>query len=694
MPSDGSHPDSRAISEKEEIARAALRSLAQSPAGPSVNQSTSASSQLDSELSHAGPSKLPSSLSESTDSHFFDDQHLTSSPVSSPRLLPSAETDVHALRAQSSDISQRHHVQESAIRRVSLLFRMSIEEVRRILQQVRPARSFTMPDSSLQGSAAYLSTNKSEQYQRVIDAYTQEIRDSSKQSLGLSSDDSGLARNMSDVVDQSHATHQQAHDEVLRSRRPLPQTYSAISNMASYRYPDRPVSLSGLNSAHHGEGRSGPAQRPPSPSPFAFDPYRRPSQPVAQGMHPPPEHLRGYNRFSLDSGRSQPTLGRESPTAAHATDGRVLSFYPRKGRSIDDYLQHHSGPITDLPLRPGISSAPGIADARVSVQDNRTRDEHSIYPAHQTYSTSAASSDFPIASSSATDASRSALFRHRSPGQGSTAHPSSKFTTSPSPLLESSGTQHAQARGGSVESLDEAAPSRVSRLRIDDKPRPAPFMDQLRSARSSSNVSVKPAASEVSHTEVMRRLQHRVKSRLAAKSRGEQLDLGLPRAGTDKSKGGRAGTPSKRASSVKPSEAEITESARESAGANANPASGSNKARKLTKASTSAPTASTGPARSETPNSIAAALLSPTDTPTPSEAARNLTSAQTSSSSDNTPIVETASGQALPGEIPAAGQMNASSAAKQQTSMAGIDSLLQAAAASDPTEKGKGHAIA
>ncbi|TKY86471.1 hypothetical protein EX895_004620 [Sporisorium graminicola] len=86
------------------------------------------------------------------------------------------------------------------------------------------------------------------------------------------------------------------------------------------------------------------------------------------------------------------------------------------------------------------------------------------------------------------------------------------------------------------------------------------------------------------------------------------------------------------------------------------------------------------------PNSIEAALLSPTDTPTPSEAA-NL-HAQRLSRSPLPPegAVETASGQALPGDLPAAGQMNASSATKQQSSKSGIDSLIQAANNSDPTE--------
>jgi hypothetical protein len=53
---------------------------------------------------------------------------------------------------------------------------------------------------------------------------------------------------------------------------------------------------------------------------------------------------------------------------------------------------------------------------------------------------------------------------------------------------------------------------------------------------------------------------------------------------------------------------------------------------------------------------------------------------------DGAPTVETSSGQALPGELPGAGQMNASSATKQQTSKAGIDSLIQSAQANDPTE--------
>uniref|UniRef100_V5ED75 Uncharacterized protein n=2 Tax=Kalmanozyma brasiliensis (strain GHG001) TaxID=1365824 RepID=V5ED75_KALBG len=87
-----------------------------------------------------------------------------------------------------------------------------------------------------------------------------------------------------------------------------------------------------------------------------------------------------------------------------------------------------------------------------------------------------------------------------------------------------------------------------------------------------------------------------------------------------------------------------------------------------------------------TPSSIEAALLSPTDTPTPSEAAAS--HAQTLSKSPVPPegAVEAPTGQALPADLPAAGQMNAGSATTQQSTKVGADSLVQAAQSKDPTE--------
>ncbi len=104
-----------------------------------------------------------------------------------------------------------------------------------------------------------------------------------------------------------------------------------------------------------------------------------------------------------------------------------------------------------------------------------------------------------------------------------------------------------------------------------------------------------------------------------------------------------------------------------------------------------APTSASPPGKNlSPPTSISAALLSPTDSPTPTEAAamhaRRMSRSPLPPGAEGAATVETSSGQALPGELPGAGQMNASSATKQQTSKAGIDSLIQSAQANDPTE--------
>lgn len=686
-PNDGFLADSRAISEKEEIARAALRSLAETPAGPTNHSNSPQTSTGPISIPHAGPSTIPRSLSMTDEprtgaNSFFDNQLITSSPVSSPRLLPSGASGTRTVHAPSGDIASTSNLQESAIRRVSLLFRISTEEVRSILQHTGPLRASTMPYASQPQSSTRLSGTSPDLIHRLHDAYSYELQSLSNSSAGPTSDGHRMtSRSMGDIFDR--ASPLQARDEASRPQRSGVIPYRAASDIPPYRVQARTVP----DPNHHTVMPPGPTRRPPSPSPFAFDPHRRPSHPVAQEMYPP-ESFRGPARYSLDAGSLRHPYSRPIPAAAYAISD-AANLYPRKGRSIDDYLQQYPRADSHLAPRSGMHLVPGTADASPYYN---ARQDYGPYSTRSALAGTSVPVESSLSSPSLMEASRSTYIQRRSPRQsGATRSPSvapsvasaSRFTLSPSPVIDSSvaaidAKPQARGREGSEESTDEAA--RVAGMRIEDKVSPAPFVGQLR--RSSSNVSSALAASEVSHSEVMQRLQQRVKSRLAAKSRGENPDVAGTKGST---KVGRAGTPSKR-TSAKPPQAQTPNGARR----NADFESGSNKARKLSKASTAALSAS--PARNETPNSIAAALLSPTDSPTPTEAARNVAATQASRSGEDNTTVETASGQALPGDLPGAGQMNASSAAKQQTSMAGIDSLLQAAAASDPTESG--HAIA
>lgn len=93
------------------------------------------------------------------------------------------------------------------------------------------------------------------------------------------------------------------------------------------------------------------------------------------------------------------------------------------------------------------------------------------------------------------------------------------------------------------------------------------------------------------------------------------------------------------------------------------------------------------PKENSTPTSIEAALLSPTDNPTPSQAAAQHAQRLFRSPLPPERAVETASGQALPADLPGAGQMNASSATKQQTSKSGVDSIIQASQSNEPTDQ-------
>ncbi|SPC61529.1 uncharacterized protein UHOD_03205 [Ustilago sp. UG-2017b] len=927
----------RPISDKEEIARAALRSLASPsatstpsdpqllPPPPSLAPSSyppapSTTAQFpcphpsqycsSRELPHHSleeeyrtasyDRREPASLREtgmtrdSSSLSSFHEQPITASPESSPILaaaptLPPPPPPQMYARHSIPSTSASSDIHEVAIRRASVALGVDVEEVRHIVHNTYLSHRTSSTSSSAASAAAssqgYLPPSSAAEHEspfvrQVLDAYS------------LESDRA------------SHASHPHPHppshsdyDYDARPNDPAPVSSSSYSDytaaaaepsgmtrydagLSTYRasqyqaplYPhaaDRaPPQISWGSTAttralnhdagylHHGTFRPAyptyqdtrrpeaptsstsaststaplPQQREESPSPFAYDAYRRTSH------HVPPPQESSYAALPASSSRmasraSQDYLDELTcsraidkerrfnprsryPVSAYAQQHPHVppsSLYERKGRSIDDYLEQQQQQLqqqqqqqqqSQLPhrRRGSIAYYPGRTTTTVAEhEDDRLPDRHiqstnrhsfQPYPStgsrYAIGSSSAASASSPQLSPTMPESPRSQQFSQlrspapRSPAAETVASVASSSVTSvasmtPSPLLGAVGgsssanltpddrehepkpspgvesDRSSSLHSGSVDTAAESTRAGVAKMQIDD---------DGSSSKATRGASRKPGSSrssfshadrgsalvagtDLSHSEIMQRLQDKVKSRLAAKGKAAASAAGSTSTGKNGKPTSSAGSDSRsriarlaRGNSNKRSASSITKSESPSRASGASPtpsgsrvgeskSSASNndimeaptaeksaspmggvpapKVRRTSASSQQKPTPAPKPSpksppsktaslastakSTETPTSIAAALLSPTDTPTPSEAAA--THAQRISRSPLSPaegVVESVSGQALPADIPGAGQMNAASATKQQTSKSGIDSLIQAAQASDPTE--------
>ncbi|CBQ72424.1 conserved hypothetical protein [Sporisorium reilianum SRZ2] len=801
---------------------------------------------------------------DNSSSSFFDDQSMAASPESSPRMRaaplsppPPLHPLNYARHSIPSSAPQSTAVHEVALRRASLALGVNVEDVRQIVHH-----AYAPPHAST-SSQSYWSSSSATEHEasftrQVLHAYQIEsdrasqprsINRSSASSSALAMDDdlapSGLARlsvyRPSDRIPDRPTPQSQYHPQPDRSSlvawgtRPdsrLPTFETRFAESISYvaqpasqtaRWHE-PVEVDPRTTVT----TAVPAQRPESPSPFAYDAHRRTSHPVAPAPAPgfdpiPPFKLgsRASHGFVDDMARNRALEHEHAagpwaqhPASSHPRHPQWPSnpHYERRVRSIDDYVkqqqqqqqqqphtQHHrhcSGSMAHHHNR-----APGLPvqeDDRLPDRHVRSSFRHSYQPYPSQTSRSAAAGPPAVATTSALvespqlsptmpDPHRFHPFSQvRSPAAETPASVASSSVASvaalsPSPLLgpaASSSTSllldaskrtpgveteaRSSLRAVSEDTAAESTREAVESMQIDDDddtagrkaPKPAPRKSRsLRSSFSHPDRSSGPIqGTDLSHSEIMQRLQDKVKSRLAAKgkaalakgngtgsphttiSSGSNGDkaAGLGRTGSVKrtssntTKSGHSErTPAPATSSIQDTRAASPSKTTATAESSASPVAGAPAAKvRRTSASNqhkpvseppqqvaaskpSSPTrkSSAPPATieealqslspkppsptqtsSSKPNSIEAALLSPTDTPTPSEAA-NL-HAQCLSRSPLPPegAVESASGQAVPSDLPAAGQLNASSATKQQTSKSGIDSLIQAANKADPTE--------
>ncbi|SNX84670.1 uncharacterized protein MEPE_03379 [Melanopsichium pennsylvanicum] len=876
-----SHPHSEAhrpVSDKEEIARAALRSLA----APSES-STPSGAPLLPRPSLATPSypvtKLPpplplqsassrdhphrrtydqdyrhdareASLDDATSvrtstltahdhargsmsrnhssSSFFQDQDFTASPDSSPKLEPAdflPPTPVHRFARHSvPTTSTSEEIHKVALRRASLALGVDVEEVRKIVHQAYMSRRTSNPSSAASASAfsqRYVPSSTAPEHElvymrQVLDVYCLESErasqsqpacdarriESSRPSLGPYAEERGIAAPSGMSYNDAHRSSPSHHYQSdrgtsiawgTRSDERLP-TFDSHRPESSFRSA-RPAHYEARRheaSASSSAALSVSEERGASPSPFAYDAYRRMSQPVSHEAAAGSSTMtsRASHGCFDEIARSrtideEPTSGSRSrysnPAYMQQPHLPQTFMYERRVRSIDDYLEQQqaqqqqqqrerSGSIT---YHPGRHS--GIAEHeedRLPDRHTRTGVRHSFQPypppsSRHAPESSAAGSVIPPAQSPQLSPKmpealplqqfsqrRSPLLR--SPAAETVASVASSSVTSlaalsPSPLLGALGSSSASltpdqrkrspaaecdaqsaSRRTSEDTAAEFTRAGVAKMQIDDvgaSKGPKAGARKPRSSRSSFSSndrgSIPLTRTNLSHSEIMQKLQNKVKSRLVAKGKAGLLAESSSRTSGGEGKGttsgngkaaklSRVGSVKRTAASVvKPDGSPLAppaspQSSRYSSSMSSNTATAEKSAApvdgvpapKVRRTVSSQPPKSpikplsessskpSSPSRQSntTPTSIEAALLLSTDTPTPSEAAAN--HAQSLSRSPMSPegAVETASGQALPGDLPGASQMNASSATKQQTSHAGLDSVLQTAQANDPTE--------
>ncbi|PWY99785.1 hypothetical protein BCV70DRAFT_206774 [Testicularia cyperi] len=821
----------------------------------------------------APPVPLASSAQRTVDQHPAIASHFAPPP---PPRLPSPHTSLS--RSQSfSAASSLARVREHALRCAATALRMEPDEARSILIQALPAhRAASLSPTAATASALYrraaaipLESFNPDFVREVIDAFHYEeerlLSDARSREAYVSGDRISGPSDTRPLPPPGQAwadtVPRPERDPVWRRGTRAPAARRSVdgwearpvqrhASLDSGAYPDAlpnrqyPTHEDTTQYLHHGyatvsggdASKSSPLAppRPESPSPFAYDPHRRPSEPQYQTSEREPmpvidSQVRGLRasfgsaedrqlhrfrdgaRHSVGWGMASPLGGSGSPAATSpgaASNWRVPDdyrrAYSRKVRSIDDYLETSSRQHGGSHAQSQSGRNPGLAQTQSgsgheALVETAAADRLKMRPrpSPQTLTSQFGQSAvlpqsvlqpvslppspaFPLVSSKSpvsSDALHHTFGQRRSPVSRASVAPTSPstvssasvagMTPSPSPMLgasrpvvstltdepmrsadppsDANGSARRGVSSGRERSEDapaEMARARVANMQIEDLNGDGDSLSNTSKASSLANAvsrsssvvdrrSVTPSGTELSHSEIMQRLKQKVKSRLAAKGRGEDPDkpagngrskLSRPIASTKRSQ---ASSSSKSiASTLAGNSANSGVAARDrksvtgkgttssmssisslkalrSAGAQ-NRAAGQklgNKARKLsTSASPStsslgsaaaATSATTAPPRTDTPpTSIAAALLSPTDSPTPTEAARNVAAARASQSPEDadTTTVETASGQVLPGELPGAGQMNAASATKQQNTMSGIDSLLQAAASSDPTE--------
>ncbi|GAC93015.1 hypothetical protein PHSY_000576 [Pseudozyma hubeiensis SY62] len=879
-PSSGHRP----VSDKEEIARAALRSLAEPTAGatsdeplpsnpgpsriserplpppsrlsyPPASGSASRSSfqtihPHEARLSFADPHATWSrsigrddhlaTARDGSDSSFFRDQSLNASPESSPRLrASSARHPVPQPHPQgrrslpSGPISDQVH--EAALRRASWALRLDYEDVRHIVH--RTARPHTGNESAYE--------------RQVLDAYRFEAERASQPSASYQSRATDTSHASVDV----HPTERQVASSGMvwsatarRAAPPAPSTpFSPNSDRSSLvawgtrpttrlpTFQPRLVESTFQQTPYHGPAIATCAtstadvsslHRPPSPSPFAYDAYRRTSHPVASRSELAPPHSIGSSRASIGSfdqvAQRHPidqdldaSRRTRQPYPTHVGPPRLAhdAAYEHHFAPKDTYAEHPAQPYPQRSRqrRGSMIGQPEAAPGPLDQHDDRLLDHSTRTTFVQSYQTYPTQPSRPLIHPSAIQTATAPIespqlspttpehhrFQHlsalRSPAAETAASVASSSTASiaafsPSPLLGAASAvlagSRSEARPGeldadsdavnsvraaSEDTASESTRARVASMHLDDgkaQDAPKPTLSKSQSLRSSfshaDRRSTSFLATDLSHSQIMQKLQDKVKSRLAAKGKaafaserssgnshkGRKAlasstpadgDSGVGSTSGSKKIGlGRAGSAKRSASNISKSDpiGSVASNAAKSQDVDSNSPprttttaekSASDKsaapraglpAAKVRRTSTASqqkpdpkppaiPTAkSDGPPPTieaallaappkppsppqrdnDTPNSIEAALLSPTDGPTPTEAAAQ--HAQRLSRSPLPPenAVESASGQAVPSTLPAAGQMMAASATKQQTSKAGADSLIQAAQSDDPTE--------
>ncbi|SPO37898.1 uncharacterized protein PSFLO_03375 [Pseudozyma flocculosa] len=158
-------------------------------------------------------------------------------------------------------------------------------------------------------------------------------------------------RNRSDwrSAPRQRPAHSHTFDEAPRDDRRRPhEPYAAqLAGPSQEGYRSILAGSASPRSSIAGDTVLSASPRSSSPSPFAFDPLRRPSLPPlsAMSLHEPTSAA--SNRSSLDSGASSPRQSWYSAAGSEALASPRLS-YPsglhaaRKGRSIDDYLESAS----------------------------------------------------------------------------------------------------------------------------------------------------------------------------------------------------------------------------------------------------------------------------------------------------------------------------------------------------------------
>lgn len=882
-----SYSGRHSVSDKEEIARAALRSLAEPSGG-----STSSDPPLLPRPSLPTPSfsapSLPPPLSSSAgqvrdstrpflDDHgrhndrqgyfdsnsvyprdpfagdvalsrgdsppsFFQDQHMITSPGSSPKAearspLPPLSSHLYARHSLPAFPTASRQVHEAALRRASLALGVDVDEVRQIVHHAYVARRTSNPfsvASTSTSSHGHLPQSSVPEHEavfvrQVLDAYCLESDRASHQAPaheprrthGSRSSFGSYAQHETAALSTSarhdagqasmHATQPQQHHFQAdhgsavawgtKSDERLP-TFDARGHDSTFRtaYPAHHISQRFEAAAT--TTRSAAEQRSTSPSPFAYDAYRRTSHPVSQEQSygtasSGTMRSRASHGYLDDLARSR-AIGGERLGAARSRHATLSlsqqqayvpqdSVYERRVRSIDDYLeqqqrqQHRQRRRGSIVYHPSRISG-GVAeyeDEGFPEWHSRSSAMHSSQPypptgsryapdrvgggasyaprsqspqlsptmpnswrfqqASQRRSPRLRSPTAETVTSVASSSVASIATLPPSPLPGTAGNSSNTFT--PDERRRSSGAEadaQSLVRGVSEDTAAETTLVGVAKMQIDEASsllRAPASSRKVRSTRSfsSDRGSAPIAGTDLTHSEIMQRLQDKVKRRLAAKgkaatlaehgstidgeSEGKQknasnvgascttrsISVGssvraarLARGNSHKRAAasiGKSESPSRStaaspASSRRSSESSNIATADTSAAArDGNPAL---KVRRTSAASSQQKTASKPAIPSSksdtTPASIEAALLSPTDTPAPADVAANRAELLSISPRSPPSAVETAAGQALPGELPGAGQMNASSAAKQQTSMAGIDSLLQAAQTNDPTE--------